>query len=144
MSTPRPGDAFSRVACPPVRGCHRSTSVGLFRNNLFGVSFADVNTGTGVGTFGTVVRTTDGGTTWVTQSSGTTNRLRGVSFTDANAGTAVGDFGTIVRTTDGGTTWVTQSSGTANVLWGVSFADANTGTAVGKGGTIVRTTGGSG
>ena len=51
---------------------------------------------------GTILRTTNGGTTWTSQSSGTTNYLYGVSFTDANTGTAVGWNGTIIRTTNGG------------------------------------------
>jgi len=71
-------------------------------NALNGVSFTDANTGTAVGEAGTIVRTTDGGETWVTQDSGTTSALNGVSFTDANTGTAVGQNGTILRTTDGG------------------------------------------
>ena len=108
--------------------------------DFYGVSFTDANTGTVVGQSGTILRTTDGGVTWVAQTSGTTAWLIGVSFTDANNGTAVGTFGTIVRTTDGGATWVAQTSGTRNWLIGVSFTDANTGTAVGFEGTILRTT----
>ncbi len=100
-------------------------------NDLFGVSFTDANTGTAVGFDGTILRTTNGGTTWTSQTSGTTNHLYGVSFTDANTGTAVGVDGTILRTTNGGTTWTLQTSGTTNHLYGVSFTDANTGTAVG-------------
>jgi len=110
---------------------------------FFGVSFADVNTGTAVGAQGTIRRTTNGGVTWTGQSSGTLNPLQGVSFTDANTGTAVGlttQSGTILRTTNGGGTWVSQSTRIASQLFGVSFTDANTGTAVGFDGTIVRTT----
>jgi photosystem II stability/assembly factor-like uncharacterized protein len=59
-------------------------------------------TGTAVGADGTILRTTDGGSTWITQTSGTTNYLIGVSFTDAMTGTAVGADGTILRTTTGG------------------------------------------
>ncbi len=57
--------------------------------NLLAVSFTDANTGTAVGEgqFGTILRTTDGGTTWTAQSSGTTRWLRGVSFIDTNTGT---------------------------------------------------------
>ena len=88
---------------------------------------------------GTIFKTTDGGETWVSQSSGTTNPLYGVSFTDANTGTIVG-AAVILRTTDGGDTWVSQSSGTTATFFGVSFTDANTGTIVGDWGTILRTT----
>ena len=70
--------------------------------DLISVSFSDANTGTVVGSGGTILRTTDGGVTWTKQSSGTTNDLWGVFFTDANTGTVVGSDGTILRTTAGG------------------------------------------
>ena len=106
--------------------------------------------GSAVGNLGTIVRTTDGGATWVTQSSGTTAQLSDVSFVDANNGTAVGgggfisSFGIILRTTNGGATWVAQDSGTTELLFGVSFVDATTGTVVASGGTILRITDGGG
>jgi photosystem II stability/assembly factor-like uncharacterized protein len=106
-------------------------------NMLLGVSFTDANTGTAVGRYGTILRTTNGGASWMSQSSGTANTLWSVSFTDANTGTAVGEGGTIVRTTNGGASWVSKTSGTTNDLWGISFTDANTGTAVGYYGTII-------
>jgi hypothetical protein len=46
-----------------------------------------------VGSHGTILRTTDGGTTWVRQTSGTTASLLAVSFTDGNTGAVVGDAG---------------------------------------------------
>jgi hypothetical protein len=55
-----------------------------------------------VGANGTILRTTDGGSTWKEQSSGTSELLKGVCFTDAHTGIIVGDHGIILRTTDGG------------------------------------------
>ena len=98
--------------------------------------------GTAVGHLGVILRTTDGGATWVSQTSGTTWNLIGVSFTDVNTGTIVGQNGTILRTTDGGATWTGQISGTTDLLMAVSFTDVNTGTVVGANGTILRTTDG--
>src|SRR4030095_2615944 len=60
-------------------------------NNLRGASFVDGNTGTCVGEYGTIVRTTDGGNSWTIQASGTTQTLWAVFFTDANNGTAVAE-----------------------------------------------------
>src|SRR6266487_6007532 len=111
-------------------------------NNLRGASFVDASTGTVVGEYGTIVRTTDGGNSWTIQVSGTTQTLWAVSFIDANNGTAVGEGGTILGTADGGAQWVPQTSGTILHLRGVSLSDANNGTAVGEGGTILRTTDG--
>jgi hypothetical protein len=111
-------------------------------NHLHGVSFWDGNTGTAVGYNGTILRTTDGGATWASQVSGTTNDLWGVSLPKADTGTAVGYDGIILRTTDGGSTWFKQTSSAWAVLYKVLFTDANTGTAVGEGGAIFRTTNG--
>jgi len=109
---------------------------------LEGIFFTDANTGIIVGQTGTILRTTDGGTSWVAQTSGITSTLFDVSFTDANTGTIVGQDGIILRTTDGGTNWVEQTSGTPQWLQSVSFIDANNGLAVGTGGTILSTTDG--
>jgi len=95
-----------------------------------------------VGEEGTIMKTIDGGITWTTLSSGTTNILYSVYFTDANTGFAVGEEGTIMKTIDGGITWTTLSSGTTNILYSVYFTDANTGFAVGEAGTIVKTVNG--
>ncbi|HEY5534299.1 MAG TPA: hypothetical protein VIL99_05105 [Ignavibacteria bacterium] len=61
-------------------------------NTLLGVSFTDANMGTVVGNSGTILRTTNEGVNWNSQSSGTTLPLYVVSFTDANNGTAVGIY----------------------------------------------------
>lgn len=112
--------------------------------DLYGVSFSDARTGTVVGGEGTIFRTTDGGETWQSQSSGTTESLWAVDFADTSTGTAVGNEGTILRTTDGGATWGSQSSGTTVSLRAVALSDTRTGTVVGREGTILRTTDGGG
>ena len=136
---------FSRVAGVVLRTTNGGTNwvrqLKAIRNYaLHGVSFTDANNGTVIG--GRYVqRTTDGGTTWVLQSSGNYS-LYGVFFTDANNGTAVGWDGIIIRTTNGGTTWIAQTNGTKTILRSVSFTDANNGWAVGDNGTILHTTNG--
>ena len=122
--------------------------IGSVTSWLYRVSFSDANNGMVVGIenlppgLGLIFRTTNGGNTWISQTSGTTNRLNSVSFTNANVGTVVGYSGTILRTTNGGTTWISQTSGTSYHLQGVSFTDEYNGTAVGWSGTILRTTNG--
>jgi photosystem II stability/assembly factor-like uncharacterized protein len=101
-------------------------------NNLMDVCFTDTNNGTVVGDYdglGVILRTTDGGTNWVTKYTG--ESCRAVSFTDANIGTAVGYDGIILKTKDGGNTWNNQVSGTTNSLNSVSFCDVNNGITVG-------------
>jgi hypothetical protein len=106
------------------------------------VAFTDANTGTVVGSSGTILRTTNGGTTWTSQVSGTGNGLNGVSFVDANTGIVVGDNGTILYTVNGGTTWIGLASGTTYSLNGVSYGDATSITVVGQYGTVLRSTNG--
>src|SRR5215813_7008952 len=77
-------------------------------NLLFAAAAPDSSTVVAVGTHGTILRTDDGGASWTSQSSGTTQDLRAVSFVDANTGWAVGGSynssveSVILHTTDGG------------------------------------------
>jgi hypothetical protein len=98
-----------------------------------------------VGQNGTVLKTTDSGINWTTQTSGTTNTLFDVHFVDANNGWAIGARNTIIKTTNRGTTWAPQTSGISNsspTLNAVHFIDANTGWIVANGGIIQKTTNG--
>jgi hypothetical protein len=54
------------------------------------------------GTYGTILKTTDGGTNWTSQTCGTAYGLWSVHFIDRNTGWAVGQNGTILKTTTGG------------------------------------------
>ena len=103
-------------------------------NILCGVCFSDSTTGYSVGDAGTILKTTDGGSQWSIQSSGTTNRLQSVHFPmDAMTGYAAGVGGTLLKTMDGGTNWTRQTSGTTNGLYSVHFPiDTQTGYAVGS------------
>ncbi|MFC2092936.1 YCF48-related protein [Bacteroidota bacterium] len=66
---------------------------------------------------GKIFRTTDGGQTWVQQSSGTTRKLQDVQFIDQLNGWVVGGTSSdgttllVLRTTNGGQTWVDLSFG---------------------------------
>ncbi|MGB5288258.1 MAG: hypothetical protein WBN42_07175, partial [Ignavibacteriaceae bacterium] len=100
-------------------------------NTLNSVKCISPTVGWAVGDFGTILKTTNGGTTWTQQTSGIDGSLNDVIFTDANTGTAVSSGGKILRTTNGGTTWTQQTSGTGGWLKGVTFTDENNGTGVG-------------
>jgi hypothetical protein len=60
-----------------------------------------------VGRSGTILGTTDGGTSWRSQSSATSEPISSVHFADARRGWAVGN-GVILATTDGGGNWHQQ------------------------------------
>src|SRR5690242_7020017 len=53
---------------------------------LHGLAVLDNKNAVAVGEAGTILRTTDAGTTWTGVTSGTTNTLYAVAFTDANTG----------------------------------------------------------
>ena len=88
----------------------------------------NADTGYAVGDYGTIIKTTDGGETWMTLSSGTTYPLWSVWFTDENKGVVAGNEGGpiitpgfILETFDGGVTWTELPSASAPGLRSVSF-----------------------
>ncbi len=117
---------------------------------LMGISCSDVNTCVGVGIYATVngqtnpnpdppiVTTTDGGTTWTRQVSGTGtgNFLHSVSCLPGTTTCwAVGRGGKIVTTTNL-TTWTAQTSNTTNMLNSVLCLSTSFCIAVGQNGTV--------
>jgi len=82
--------AAAAVAVPPAL---------LGFNDLRSVVFAgDGRRGRAVGENGTILATQNGGESWQTQTSGTTNSLLSVVFAgDGRRGWAVGENGTIIR-----------------------------------------------
>jgi uncharacterized protein (TIGR03437 family) len=75
-------------------------------------------------TKGTIINTTDGGTTWTNQDPGVTVALNALFFLNTSQGWAVGDNGTIVHTTDGGAHWTQQPAATGDSFESVFFTDA--------------------
>jgi photosystem II stability/assembly factor-like uncharacterized protein len=114
---------------------------------LNGVWFTDVQTGFAVGvtyktqgSVGRMLRTTDGGETWVSQNTSNALPLNGISFTDASHGVGVGGMGggrdgpalgNILRTTNGGENWQEISIQGLADMRAVSFWDQKHGVAVG-------------
>lgn len=94
-----------------------------------------------VGGGGVIRGTTNGGSTWTAQASGTTNQLNAISCQGAFC-VAVGNGGTIGVTTNSGGTWNTKPSGTTQNLNGISCASSSFCVAAGNGGTILATTNG--
>jgi photosystem II stability/assembly factor-like uncharacterized protein len=98
-------------------------------NALRHVHFVNTSTGWVVGHSGTILKTTNGGTTWTKiPFSSAFATLIGCYFINETTGWVGGDVG-VYKTTDGGATWTPQSgpSGITKLF----FVDANLGWAVG-------------
>ncbi|MBT8250178.1 MAG: hypothetical protein KJN81_07930, partial [Acidimicrobiia bacterium] len=112
--------------------------------NIWALDFpVDNLTGYAVGKKGSVLRTTDGGNSWIPRPRPTTLNLVDVDFADNDIGYAVAKDGVILKTSDGAGSWGSQPSGTTKDLKAVQFPlDATTGFVVGQDGTILKTTNG--
>ena len=111
-------------------------------NRLWGVDFIDDSVGLVVGDYGTILRTTDAGSTWETVSSGTTVHLSCVGWLSRSSAIAAGFSGTILRTGDAGRHWAPVSSGITLPLAGCAGWDSLNALVAGYNGFILRTTDG--
>jgi photosystem II stability/assembly factor-like uncharacterized protein len=112
-------------------------------NCLLNVFFIDSLNGYFAGYSGTILKTTDGGTTWSIYSSGPKNTCYSIFFTDDDTGYIAGTVDTmemILKTNDAGSTWNTVYSGTGDRLTSIYFPSNNIGYAVGYYGKILKTT----
>lgn len=123
--------------------------MGVFLLSTNGYAATGWVVGNNADGYGTILHTTDSGSTWTRQGSAEEIPdvvLGGVCAVNTNIGWVVGDpnsgYGTILHTTDGGNTWKRQGSteDVPNVsLLEVSAIDANTTWIVGDNGTILHT-----
>ena len=113
---------FSFIQIFPQEGWFQQN----FNNGLSSVYFTDSNTGWAVGEDGVIIKTSDGGISWVRQTSGTTEILQSIYFIESKTGWAVGLQGTIIKTTDGGETWISKNDTIIENLYSVFFIDLNT------------------
>jgi len=94
----------------------------------------------GVGTGRKIIRTTNGGTNWLSATSGNySSHLYSVDKAGSSTLVAVGDNGLIMKSTNSGANWTNITGPTTSSLKSVSFTDSLNGTAVGIGGTILKT-----
>jgi photosystem II stability/assembly factor-like uncharacterized protein len=110
-----------------------------FGRTTYGISdlfFADASRGWAA-ISGAVLRTGDGGNTWIPAS--TSDGSNGVFITNID-GWSVGSFGAIYRSGDGGITWTTYKDIGDAFLYSVSFPDVDHGWVTGSGGTLYKYT----
>ena len=120
---------------------------GRLRANLMGIQMISETTGFIAGSENTILKTTDGGETWVGSSERarvgeTRNNLENIWFVSPTTGWVIGSFGTLLHTADGGENWEKRDPGFDNNLFGIYFLDENTGWICGQEGLILHTTDG--
>ena len=104
---------------------------------LHALTFASASVGYAAGDSGTVLKTTDGGATWLPAASpGPDLSLTGVRCADADLCLFTTSGGTIVRTPDGGATYA-QVTASASPIRAIAFASATRVVAAGDGGVTV-------
>ena len=114
-----------------------------FTGTSYSVYFVNANVGYCTADNDSILKTTNGGTTWTKQRCVYTLRRNSVFFTSVDTGYIAGGDG-IIKTTNGGATWTSQTSGlyTGSILTSIFFLDANRGFAVGNYSGITKTTNG--
>lgn len=147
------GSASTGVACGSNNTIYTTSDAGaswamtnnlISYENLYGIGF-DVASSTGWigGAAGNLIKSTDGGEIWASQTSGTTNAIFGICALSSSTAWLVGVNGMIKKTIDGGATWTSQTSGLSNLaIYDIKFIDASNGICVADGGKILRTTNG--
>jgi len=130
MPTPAPPPARLPVTGAPVeldgpRGKCWQAALGIVAA-LNSVTFPNPDAGWAVGAHGTILNTTDGGTTWARQTAPENVELRKVTFATWLTGWIAGPGNLLFRTTDGGTTWIPkrlEAYGPGTELIDIAVAD---------------------
>jgi serine/threonine-protein kinase len=121
-------------------GYHWKTIASPTINSLNSIFFLDDSVGFSCGNQGTIVKTTDGGNSWITSLDSSGIDLNNIIFISSEKGFIVGEKGLILTTNDVGKTWQKINSDTANSLFKIVFLENNyTGFIVGAHGTILKT-----
>jgi len=107
---------------------------------LTSIFFPSTNIGYIAGDNGTILKTSNGGTTWINLPSSSPNNYTSIFFTDVNTGYVAGTYGPILKTINGGTKWT--AIGGSKFFFGLEslyFTNSETGYVCGIGGQIFKT-----
>jgi len=96
-------------------------------NNLRRVQFVNSLTGWACGGHGTLIKTTNGGDTWVATSTGTGSFLTCIYFIDQNTGWIGSEDAVIKKTTNSGISWYSAPITTSDFSANFFFLNAQTG-----------------
>lgn len=114
----------------PLNGSAKPLSILALTASTAYVSYDD----------GSIVRTIDGGASWIKFAADRFGAVQTLFAADANTLWGVGVVGAIVKSEDGGASWKEQSRGPRLPLTSVAAVDQNTVWAAGFGCVVTRTT----
>jgi len=97
------------------------------------IKFSNPNDGMAVGVSGTILKTVDGGNSWVFEYSNILESISDISMIDKDTVYAIGGQGSINKSLNGGINWFSQFSGSVADLNSIYFSSTNTGYAIGQG-----------
>jgi photosystem II stability/assembly factor-like uncharacterized protein len=103
--------------------------------------FVDESNGWAVGELGKIYHSSDGGSSWTLQESGTDYDLHCVYFANDQQGLAGGSYNTILMTKDGGVSWVlvNKNDNQKSICMDMYFVDDGIGWVVDNYGGIMHT-----
>src|SRR6185503_9436749 len=127
------------LAVPAAAAPGTPIALSEVRQNLFATCFPSDREGWMVGELGRILRTTDGGKTWLRQDAGTKRPFLAMSCLDAKTAWIAGKEGIVYATTDGGDTWTLLQTGSPRHIFAIQFATKERGHGVGDFGTMVHT-----
>jgi photosystem II stability/assembly factor-like uncharacterized protein len=129
------------IALAATRASAAGTAITLgdVRQNLFAACFPTDREGWMVGELGRIMKTTDGGKTWVRQDAGTKRPFLAMSCLDARTAWVAGKEGIVYATKDGGDTWTQLTTGSTRHLFAIEFPTPERGQGVGDFGTMIHT-----
>ena len=103
------------------------------------IKFADQSRGFAVGEHGTILRTSDGGTTWTPGMIGFNQPFRRITMPAPDNMFVVGKYGSLFQSADSGNSWTRSVIATTNDVNDIVFPTPQTGWIVGAGRLILKT-----
>lgn len=134
------GGVIFRFRSDYVVHIHGTTFSRMFTNvnvNLGRITFIDGSRGLMIGDGGVILRTIDGGASWISVNIGINIRITGVRVINGIAWIC-GHNGYVAYSSDGGQTWIRIDLNVSVNFTGLVFINASYGFLIGEGGVIYR------
>lgn len=129
---------------PDTGGTSLPVPVISARDAFYGIQAPSPDVLWAVGRGGKIVRSGDGGASWMAQPSGTTANLQSIAAWDDKRALVVGNAGTVLATEDGGLTWARLENVPQNIerqkYIRIRTAPGGVAWVVGEFGLVARTT----